>query len=272
MAILILVRHGRTTANAQGILAGWTPGITLDDKGVEQVARLGERLKATPLAAVVSSPLERCQQTAAAIIGAQESQSLQPGSGGGPAAEPVAGPAAVPAAEPLAVQSDEEIGECHYGAWTGRKLKELSREALWRDIQEQPSTVTFPPHDDFRAESMQGMQDRVVRAITQWDAQIEAEHGPGAVWVAVSHGDVIKSLVAHALGSPLDRFQRIMIDPASVSIVRQAKNQPFVLRVNDTGSDPVDLRGLSESLNQPSTDDNGESSDDAAVGGGAGTD
>lgn len=253
MAILVLVRHGRTAANAEGILAGWTPGVVLDDKGAQQAARVGKRLAATPLAAVVSSPLERCQQTAAAVVEAQQARPETRSSGD------------------ALLHTDEEIGECHYGAWTGRPLKELAQEPLWQDIQQHPSTVTFPPHDDFRAESMLAMQERAVQAIIRWDARIEAEHGPGAVWVAVSHGDVIKALVAHSLGSPLDRFQRIMIDPASVSIVRHATERPFVLRVNDTGSDPVDLHGLSQSLTRAAEHDDA-SSDDAALGGGAGSD
>ena len=253
MAILVLVRHGRTAANAEGILAGWTPGVVLDDKGIEQAARVARRLSASALAAVVSSPLERCQQTAAAIVEGQSTRSR------------------TNAAQDPLLHTDEQLGECHYGSWTGRPLKELSREALWQDIQQHPSTVTFPPHDDFRAESMLGMQERAVRAITRWDARIEAAHGPGAVWAAISHGDVIKALVAHALASPLDHFQRITIDPASVSIVRQAVERPFVLRVNDTGSDPVDLESLSRSLTEAAERHDG-SGDDAALGGGAGSD
>lgn len=246
MAVLILLRHGRSTANADGILAGWTPGVSLDDKGLEQATRVGARLAATPLAAVVSSPLERCQQTAEAVAAAQPQLS--------------------------GVQTEDQLGECHYGAWTGRNLQHLSKEPLWRDIQDHPSTVTFPAHDDFRSESISQMQDRAVHAISHWDARIEAEHGPGAVWVAVSHGDVIKALIAHAFDSPLDRFQRIVIDPASLSIVRHAPDRPFVLRVNDTGSDPVDLRGLSHALTQAASHGRGGSTDDAAVGGGAGSD
>lgn len=246
MAVLILLRHGRSTANTDGILAGWTPGVSLDDRGHEQATRVGARLAATPLAAVVSSPLERCQHTAEAVVAAQ------PQLGG--------------------VQTEEQIGECHYGSWTGRSLQELSKEPLWRDIQDHPSTVTFPTHDDFRSESMSEMQDRAVRAVSRWDTHIEAEHGPGAVWVAVSHGDVIKALVAHAVDSPLDRFQRIVIDPASLSIIRHATDRPFVLRVNDTASDPVDLRGLAHALNQAASHGQAGSTDDAAVGGGAGSD
>ncbi|WP_114906387.1 MSMEG_4193 family putative phosphomutase [Ornithinimicrobium murale] len=248
MAIVILVRHGRTTANADGILAGRMPGILLDDRGTEQVARVGQRLAATPLATVVTSPLERCQQTAEAIVSAQRHS---------------------PAGSTFL--TDEGLGECRYGAWTGRPIKELAQEPLWRDIQDHPSTVTFPPHDDYESESMVGMQQRAVAAIEARDARIEAEHGPGAVWVAVSHGDVIKSLVADAFASPLDRFQRIVIDPASVTIVHRAADRPFVLRVNDTGSDPVDLTGLSKALTDAASGpENG--SGDAAVGGGAGSD
>lgn len=244
MALLVLVRHGHSLANGQGVLAGWSPGVTLDDVGVAQAERVGERLAPTPLAAVVSSPLERCQQTAERIVAAQR--------GSGPEQH-----------------TDERIGECHYGAWTGRPLKELAAQPLWQQIQDRPSTVRFPPHDDFAAESIQEMQDRAVAAITDWDRRIEQEHGPGAVWVAVSHGDVIKSLVAHALGTDLDRFQRIVADPASVCLIHFSPRHPFVLRVNDTGSDPIDLTSLSAQVNKRQA---GGAAGDAPVGGGAGSD
>lgn len=244
MAVALLVRHGRTAANVDGLLAGWSPAVPLDARGVEQAAQLGRRLATTPLVAVVSSPLERCLQTADAITSAHDGA-------------------------PPARHTDDAIGECHYGAWTGRPLAELAREPLWDDIQKRPSTVRFPPHDDYRAESMLEMLDRVVTGISAWDQRIEEEHGPGAVWAAVSHGDVIKALLGAALGSPLDRFQRIVVDPASLSIVRYASAHPFVLRVNDTGSDPVDLSALSRALTESSP---GGPDDDAAVGGGAGSD
>jgi probable phosphomutase (TIGR03848 family) len=244
MAIALLIRHGRTAANVEGILAGWSPGVTLDDHGLEQVRRLGRRLATTPLVAVVSSPLERCVETADAIASAQEGR--RPGR-----------------------HTDDAIGECHYGAWTGRPLAELAKEPLWADIQQRPSTVRFPPHDDYRAESMPEVLERVVGGMAAWDQRIEEEHGAGAVWAVVSHGDVIKALVGAALGSPLDRFQRIVVDPASLSIVRYAPSHPFVLRVNDTGTDPVDLSGLSRALTESAP---GAPGDDAAVGGGAGND
>lgn len=253
MAIVVLVRHGRTQANTDGILAGWSPGVHLDEVGTDQATRVGERLAPTPLVAVVSSPLERCQETAEAISAGQHTTDAGGAGQRGPVAR----------------HTDDRLGECRYGAWTGRALKDLAKEPLWADIQQRPSTVTFPPDDTWPAESLLAMRDRAVAAIGEWDARFEAEHGPGAVWAAVSHGDVIKALVAHALASPLDRFQRIVIDPASVSIVRHAPTHPFVLRVNDTGTSPVDLSALSRSLVEA---DAGSARDEGTVGGGAGSD
>ncbi|PZU50100.1 MAG: phosphoglycerate mutase [Arsenicicoccus sp.] len=241
MAICILLRHGRTRANAEGILAGWTPGLGLDDTGAGQARTAGERLAATPLAAVVASPLQRCQETAAAVLAAQ------------------------PADRPVARHTEDRLGEARYGAWTGRPLTELATEPLWRDVQDRPSTVTFPADEAFAHESMAQMAARAVEAVTEWDTRVEAEHGPGAVWVAVSHGDVIKAILADALATGLDDFQRIVVDPASLSLVHRTATRPFVLRTNDTGSDPVDLSGLVARLAADGA------SGDAEVGGGAGS-
>src|SRR5690606_34256052 len=131
--------------------------------------------------------------------------------------------------------------ECRYGAWTGRPLSELATEPLWRDVQERPSTVTFPPDDVYATESLAQVQERAVTAVSEWDARLGAEHGPDAVWVAVSHGDVIKAVLAHALGTHLDRFQRIVVDPASLSVVAHPGDHPLVLRVNDTGGEELSL-------------------------------
>lgn len=241
MAICILLRHGRTRANAEGILAGWTPGLGLDDTGAGQARTAGERLAATPLAAVVASPLQRCQETAAAVLAAQ------------------------PADRPVARHTEDRLGEARYGAWTGRPLTELATEPLWRDVQDRPSTVTFPADEAFAHESMAQMAARAVEAVTEWDTRVEAEHGPGAVWVAVSHGDVIKAILADALATGLDDFQRIVVDPASLSLVHRTATRPFVLRTNDTGSDPVDLSGLVARLAADGA------SGDAEVGGGSGS-
>ena len=226
MATLILVRHGRTTANASGVLAGRTAGVKLDEIGRGQAARTGERLSVVPLVGVVSSPLERCRQTARAILDQQ----------GGSPATPI----------------DKGITECDYGDWQGRPLGELAKEDLWSVVQTQPSAAAFPG-----GESLAEMQARSVSAIRRHDAAFEAEHGPGAVWVAVSHGDIIKSILADALGMHLDLFQRINVNPGSASIVRYSTTRPDVVAIN---TDAGDLSWLAA---EPGT---GE----AQVGGGAG--
>ncbi|MEJ1193190.1 MSMEG_4193 family putative phosphomutase [Arthrobacter sp. R4] len=226
MATVILVRHGRTTANAAGLLAGRAAGVSLDQLGREQAALTGDRLAAVPVVGVVSSPLERCQQTAQLILDRQ-------------AGTPYA---------PL----EPDLTECDYGQWQGRTLSDLATEDLWSAVQSQPSSVIFPG-----GESMAAMQARAVAAIRRHDAAFEAEYGPGAVWVAVSHGDVIKSIVADALGMHLDLFQRINVGPASVSIVHYGAVRPTVYATN---TDAGDLSWLSKGIN----------SGDAQVGGGAG--
>ncbi|GAB3529884.1 MSMEG_4193 family putative phosphomutase [Arthrobacter monumenti] len=226
MATVILVRHGRTTANASGLLAGRSVGIGLDQIGRDQAALTGDRLAAVPVVGVVSSPLERCQQTAQLILDRQTGAPYAP--------------------------VDPDLTECDYGRWQGRKLSDLANEDLWSAVQSQPSAVTFPD-----GESMAAMQTRSVAAIRRHDASFESVHGPGAVWVAVSHGDIIKSILADALGMHLDLFQRINVGPASVSIVRYGANRPTV---HATNTDAGDLSWLTHSVN----------SDDAPVGGGAG--
>jgi probable phosphomutase (TIGR03848 family) len=206
MATVILVRHGRTTANAAGVLAGRAAGVSLDQIGREQAALTGERLAAVPVVGVVSSPLERCQQTAQLILDRQ-------------AGTPYA---------PL----EPDLTECDYGLWQGRTLSDVATEDLWPAVQSQPSAVVFPG-----GESMAAMQARAVAAIRRHDAAFEAEYGPGAVWVAVSHGDIIKSIIADALGMHLDLFQRINVGPASVSIVRYSTSRPSIYAINTDGGD-----------------------------------
>jgi probable phosphomutase (TIGR03848 family) len=226
MATVILVRHGRTTANAAALLAGRAAGVSLDPFGREQAALTGDRLAAVPLAGVVSSPLERCRQTAQLILDRQA---------GSPSAP-----------------TDPDLTECDYGQWQGRMLTDLATEDLWAAVQSQPSAVVFPG-----GESMAAMQARSVAAIRRHDAAFESEYGPGAVWVAVSHGDIIKSILADALGMHLDLFQRINVGPASVSIVHYGAVRPSVYATN---TDAGDLSWLSKGVN----------SGDAPVGGGAG--
>jgi probable phosphomutase (TIGR03848 family) len=226
---VILLRHGRTTANAGGILAGWTPGVQLDETGQKQVAAVGERLAKVPLAAVVSSPLERCVQTASAVVDGRD----------------------------LELRTDDRLGEARYGDWTGRAIKDLVKEPLWKVVQQHPSAAVFPGPE---GEGLAQTQARAVAAVRAYNAEL----GPDAVWLACSHGDVIKAVVADALGLHLDQFQRIVVDPASISVITYTDTRPFVVRVNDTGGDVAAL------IPPPPKRRRKKTSSDAVIGGGAG--
>ncbi|GAA1646544.1 histidine phosphatase family protein [Kribbella alba] len=209
MPTVILVRHGRSSANTSGVLAGRTPGVKLDETGLQQAVAVGERLAGLPLAAIVTSPLDRCKQTAAAI--AKHHEGLRPA-------------------------TDRRLTEAGYGDWTGKQITSLMKDPLWPVVQQHPSAVTFP-----NGESMRGMQQRAVDAIRSHDAAVAQSHGAGALWVAVSHGDVIKAIVADALGQHLDTFQRIVVDTASTTIITYTLTRPFLVRLNDSGSELASL-------------------------------
>ncbi|GAA0222004.1 histidine phosphatase family protein [Saccharothrix mutabilis subsp. mutabilis] len=227
MATVILLRHARSTANGSGVLAGRAPGVGLADSGVAQAEKLVERLAGVPIDAVVSSPMERCAQTLAPLLAAR-------------GLEPVVEP---------------ELAEVEYGDWTGKEIRELLKEPLWQVVQQHPSAAVFPG-----GEGLAAVQARAVAAIRAHDARVTERFGPRAVWVACSHGDVIKAVLADALGVHLDGFQRIVVDPASVSVVSYTPTRPFVLRVNDNGGD------LSGVVPPPEKRDE-EPSSDAVVGG-----
>jgi probable phosphomutase (TIGR03848 family) len=230
VATVLLLRHGRTTANASGGLAGRQP-VELDDTGREQAERVGQRLRALPLTTVVSSPLIRCRQTLEL---------------------------ALPEAQPI---TEDGLIECGYGDWEGRPLKELAKDPLWPVVQQHPSAVVFP-----NGEAMAAMSTRAVAAVRYWDAKVSAEHGPDALWLACSHGDVIKAIVADAMGLHLDQFQRIVADPASVTAIRYTATRPFLLRLNDT----ADLAGLIPPPRPADESPESGNASDAPVGGGAG--
>jgi probable phosphomutase (TIGR03848 family) len=196
---VLFVRHGLTALTGP-VLSGWTPGLHLDERGRAQVASLGERVRGVPLAAVVTSPLERCRETAEAILAGRE-----------------------PAP---ALHVDERLGEVHYGSWTGRNFKDLVKDPLWRVVQGNPSAATFPD-----GEALAAMAARATEAVRDWNARL----GPDATYAVVSHADVIKALVADALGLHLDGFQRIVVDPGSLTAIGYTELRPFVIRVNDPG-------------------------------------
>lgn len=224
MPTVLFIRHGRTQANTDGILAGWTPGVVLDETGRGQAEALAARLAPVPLTAVVSSPLERTVETMDIALAGRD----------------------------LPRHLDDRLGECRYGAWTGQSLKALAKDPLWGAVQSHPSSVVFP-----EGESMADMQHRAVAAVRDWNDRLGAD----AVYAVVSHGDVIKACLADALGTHLDQFQRILVDPCSVSIVQYSAARPYVVRTNDSGGDLAWLAKRPRRRRRSS---------DASVGGGAG--
>jgi probable phosphomutase (TIGR03848 family) len=233
VATVILLRHGRSTANTGGVLAGWTPGVQLDETGRQQAQTVAERLAKVPLAAVVSSPLERCRETADAVAAGRD----------------------------LTVQTDDRLGEARYGDWTGRSLRELVKDPLWKVVQQHPSGAVFPGPE---GEGLAQTQVRAVAAVRDWNARL----GTDAVWLACSHGDVIKAVLADALGLHLDQFQRIVVDPASISVVTYTGTRPFVQRMNDTGGDVAALLPAAKRPRRRAAA--AVAASDAVVGGGAG--
>ncbi|MEO9138819.1 MAG: MSMEG_4193 family putative phosphomutase [Jatrophihabitans sp.] len=201
MSTVLLVRHGLTHLTGP-VLAGRTPGLHLDDRGHKQAAAVAARIAAIPLAAVVTSPLDRCLETAQTIASAQAS------------------------APPWHVE--ERLIECGYGDWTGKPIKDLTKDPLWKVVQAQPSAVRFP-----NGEALADMSARAVGAVRDWDQRL----GDDAVWVACAHGDIIKAVVADALGLHLDQYQRIVADPCSVTVIRYTPTRPYVIRANDVGGD-----------------------------------
>jgi probable phosphomutase (TIGR03848 family) len=231
MSTLLLLRHG-LTAMTGPVLAGRTPGVHLDERGHAQAAAAAARIAALPLAAVVTSPLERCTDTAAVVRAAQQAAGREP-----------------------AWEVDDRLVECGYGDWTGRAIKDLAKDPMWKVVQTQPSAARFPA-----GEAMIEMSARAVAAVRDWDARL----GPDAIWVACSHADVIKAILADALGLHLDQFQRIVVDPCSVSVVRYTETRPYVLRANDVG-------GELSAFVPPAKKGRRRKASDATVGGGAGS-
>ncbi|MCC7355200.1 MAG: MSMEG_4193 family putative phosphomutase [Anaerolineae bacterium] len=197
MTQLYLIRHALTDWVSNGQLAGWTPGIHLNEEGHKQAESLAQRLEPIPLAAIYSSPLERALETAQAIAGPRN----------------------------LTVQTRDGVGEVRYGEWTARPLKELSKSDTWLAVQVYPSGTRFPGGETLR--------EAQARAVTEIDAICQT-HPKDAVAV-VSHADVIKAVVAHYLGLHLDLFQRIVISPASITIVHFGRLGPWLIRLNETG-------------------------------------
>lgn len=233
MTTLLLMRHGRTTANSTGVLAGRSAGVDLDEVGLRQADAAAQRISGLPIAGVVTSPLQRCRRTTERITAGTQ----------------------------WPVHTDRGLIECGYGDWTGRKLAELAKEKLWATVQSQPSAVQFPG-----GEALAAMSARAVSTVRGWNARLAAEADDQAIWVAVSHGDIIKAILADALGMHLDSFQRITVDPASISIIRYTQARPYVVTMNSTAGDLGHLAPAKKARGARR-----KRSDDAAVGGGMGS-
>jgi len=202
--VVLLVRHGQTPTTGK-LLPGRAAGLHLAEVGVEQAQRAAERIAAlAKVDAVYASPLERARETAAPIA----------------------------AARGLKSRIDKGLLECDFGDWTGAELKNLMKLPEWNTVQRAPSTFTFPGGESFTA-----MQNRIVGAIDR----LRAAH-PGGTIVCVSHADPIKAAVAHAMGTHIDLFQRIVISTCSVSAIAYGMGAPVVLTVNSTGGSLAELR------------------------------
>jgi probable phosphoglycerate mutase len=206
---LVLIRHAHSEANAAGVLSGRLPNVHLTEKGLEQSEQLAVRLGNFPVATLRVSPMERCFETISPWI----NSIVLPNN---------------PKFTPII---DKELTEVDYGSWSGKKLAVLSKNKLWRTVQDSPSRMYFP-----KGEGIAQMQSRAMKSVHE----AVAIKSKGAA-VIVSHGDVIKSIVASALGIHLDEFQRIVIDPASVSILDYSTTKPRMLLLNDSRSVVTDL-------------------------------
>jgi len=210
MTTLLLIRHAVNDWVKTGKLAGWTPGVHLNEDGQAQAVALGQRLADRPLKAIYASPLERTMETAQAIAAHHSA---------------------------LDVQTLDAVGEVGYGLWQGEEVKKLVRRKMWHVIQYVPSRASFP-----EGESMRRVQLRAVDAL-----EALAERHPREMVAVVSHSDIIKMMLAHYLGMHLDLFQRIVVSPASLSVLELGYGRPFVALVNDTSHYPPKPQTESES-------------------------
>ena len=204
MPKIVLIRHAHSTANAAGVLSGQLPNVHLSKSGKEQAERLAERLGKLTIAQVHVSPMDRCSETLAPWL-------AKYGKG-------------------VTVISEPNLVEVDYGKWSGKKLATLSRAKLWRKVQGQPSAVTFPD-----GEGLAQMQVRAMKTVHDFfTSDLE-------MTIMVSHGDVIKAIVASSMGMHLDDFQRIVIDPASITILESSGGAIRLTRLNDSDSSVSEL-------------------------------
>ncbi|MFN8375674.1 MAG: MSMEG_4193 family putative phosphomutase [Anaerolineae bacterium] len=196
MTTILLIRHAVNDFVKTGKLAGWTPGVHLNDEGKAQAEALGKRLADAPIKQLYASPLERTMETAQAI------QAHHP---------------------QLQIKINEQIGEVRYGDWEGQSIAALNGRKMWQVVQQYPSRAVFP-----NGEAMRDVQIRAVKAIEE----LVIAH-PREMVAVVSHADLIKMVLAHYLGMHLDQFQRLVVSPASISVLDLGHSRPYVASMND---------------------------------------
>lgn len=205
MSLVVLIRHAHSSANASGVLSGQKSGVHLSDTGRKEAQNLATRLGLISVKTLRSSPLERCAETIAPWLKKYGAATN--------------------------LEIDHDLIEMDYGTWSGRKLRSLAKEPLWRTVQAQPSRVVFP-----EGESIAAMQGRVMSAV------FRALDAPGKGHVLLlSHGDVLKAIISSSLGMHLDEFQRFVLDPASISILDFSYGKPRLLLMNDSRSRVTDV-------------------------------
>jgi probable phosphoglycerate mutase len=206
---VVLIRHAHSQANLAGVLSGRRPNVHLSKEGIEESKELARRLGDFLPHQIRISPMERCLETISPWLNKNDSsKTIRP--------------------KPII---DHGLTEVDYGDWSGKKLSVLSRNKLWSVVQNTPSQMYFP-----KGEGILEMQTRALESIHK-----SIDKKAKAPLVIVSHGDVIKSIVAACLGMHIDEFQRIIIDPASISIVDFSLAKPRVLLLNDNRAVVTDL-------------------------------
>lgn len=215
---IYLLRHGHSTANAKSILAGRDSSVSLSPRGIEQAQSVMRELESRKFANIYSSPMPRCLETLKPLVNKTK----------------------------LKIVKIDGLIEMEYGDWSGKKLLALSRKKMWSEIQSRPSLVRFP-----NGESFTEMQGRALESIKK--AAI-----PGKDILVCSHGDVIKAIVAGLLGLHLDNFQRLSIDPASITVV-------------DLFADSAQLRLMNSTAHLKEIDTGSANRSKLNLGGGSGT-
>jgi probable phosphomutase (TIGR03848 family) len=213
VARLVFLRHAHSVANDAGILSGQLPGISLSKRGKSQALLLVNRLGPSEFDSIRVSPMQRCEETIAPWLASKHSRGLK------------------------SYEIDEDLIEVDYGTWSGRKLSRLSREKLWKAIQEKPSTVEFP-----EGEKIKAMQKRALKSIDR--ALVDKKNG---THLFVSHGDVLKAVVASLLKIKLDDFQSLVIDPASITVIDFDGEKSRLLAFNDSFSPIAPMTSMEKS-------------------------